>query len=206
MFCYLGFSTYKLCHIGCFVTTLSWVKNPGSKDWKLSALCSHHLLHAVLYQLWNSIFQYAFCSDSSGTSLNRRKAFLVGVVRHWHRLPREVVDPHPRRHPRSEWRGSEHLDLPVGVLVHCRGVGLDGLGRGSLPTQMILWFCGQNKPCFHCQREQWSTVQHRGFKNWRKPSNCKCDVLYRHIQRSLYCCCLDVEDKRKHTLVAFCQS
>ena len=31
------------------------------------------------------------------------------VVRHWHRLPREVVGAHPWRHPRSGWRGSEHL-------------------------------------------------------------------------------------------------
>jgi len=25
------------------------------------------------------------------------------VVRHWHRLPVEVVVPHPCRHPRSGW-------------------------------------------------------------------------------------------------------
>ena len=35
--------------------------------------------------------------------------------------------------------GSEQLDLAVGVLVHCRGGGLDDLWR-SLPTQKILWF------------------------------------------------------------------
>ena len=30
--------------------------------------------------------------------------------------------------------GSEHPDVALGVPVHCRGVGLDGL-QGSLPTQ-----------------------------------------------------------------------
>jgi len=49
------------------------------------------------------------------------------VMRQWHRLPREVVDPRPWRHPRSGWRGFEHPDGAVGVPVHCRGVGPDGL-------------------------------------------------------------------------------
>jgi len=31
------------------------------------------------------------------------------VVEHWHRLPREVVVPHPYRHPGSGWMGSELL-------------------------------------------------------------------------------------------------
>ena len=38
----------------------------------------------------------------------RKKLLTLRVVRHWHRLPREVVVPHPCRHPRSGWMGSEH--------------------------------------------------------------------------------------------------
>jgi len=34
---------------------------------------------------------------------------VIGVVRHWHGLLREVAVPHPCRQPRSGWRGSEHL-------------------------------------------------------------------------------------------------
>ena len=48
------------------------------------------------------------------------------VVRHWHRLPSEVVDPHPSKHPRSGWVALS-TDGAVGVPVHCRGVGPDGL-------------------------------------------------------------------------------
>ena len=58
----------------------------------------------------------------------------------WHILeicPERQWVPHPGRHSRSGSRGSEHPDLTVGVPVHCRGVGLDGLGE-SLPTQTIL--------------------------------------------------------------------
>jgi len=38
----------------------------------------------------------------------RKKLFTVRVVRHWHRLHREVVVPHPCRQPRSGWMGCEH--------------------------------------------------------------------------------------------------
>jgi len=36
-------------------------------------------------------------------------SILIRAVRHWHRLPRDVVVLHHCRHPRSGWRGSEHL-------------------------------------------------------------------------------------------------
>ena len=49
------------------------------------------------------------------------------MVRHWHRLPREVVDGVPRNTQGQAGQGSEHPDQAVGVPVHCRGVGLDGL-------------------------------------------------------------------------------
>jgi len=48
------------------------------------------------------------------------------VVKHWHRLPREVVDAPPletlevRLH-----ESSEPPDLVEDVTAHCRGVGLD---------------------------------------------------------------------------------
>ena len=57
-----------------------------------------------------------------------RKMFLtIRAVRHWHRLPREVVDA-----PSLETFRVRHPDLAVGVPVHCRGVGLDG------PTQAVV--------------------------------------------------------------------
>ena len=38
----------------------------------------------------------------------KKKSFTVRAVKPWHRLPREVVLPHPCRQPRSGWMGSEH--------------------------------------------------------------------------------------------------
>ena len=57
----------------------------------------------------------------------RKNYFTVRVVRHWQRLPREVVDD-----PSLETFSVRHPDLAVGVPVHCRGVGLDG------PTQAVV--------------------------------------------------------------------
>ena len=47
--------------------------------------------------------------------------------------------PHPWKHSRPGWMGSEQPDPGEDVPGHCRGVGLDGLER-SPPTQTILWF------------------------------------------------------------------
>ena len=40
------------------------------------------------------------------------------MVRHWHRLPIEVVVPYPCRRPRSGWMGSELLmELWVSLFI-----------------------------------------------------------------------------------------
>jgi len=48
---------------------------------------------------------------------------MMKVVKHWHRLRREVVDA-----PSLETfigQGSEQPDLAEEVAAHCRGIGLD---------------------------------------------------------------------------------
>ena len=51
--------------------------------------------------------------------------FTVSVMRHWHRLPREVVDALSLE--TFKVRLDEQPDIAVGVPVHYRRVGLDGL-------------------------------------------------------------------------------
>ena len=54
--------------------------------------------------------------------MDRNKFFTVRMVRHWNRLPTELVDALSLE-TMAGW-GSEHPDLAVGVPVHCSGVGL----------------------------------------------------------------------------------
>ena len=54
---------------------------------------------------------------------------MARVVKHWHRLSREVGDT-PASPEMFKVRldgGMKHLILTVGAPVHCRGVGLDDL-------------------------------------------------------------------------------
>jgi len=54
----------------------------------------------------SSHYQYKLGDEKEGRFRMdiRKKSFKIGMVRYWHRLPREVVVPHPCRQP----RGSEH--------------------------------------------------------------------------------------------------
>jgi len=68
--------------------------------------------------------------------------------------------PHPWRHARPDWRGSEHPDWAVGISVHCRGVGPDGF-QGSLSTQTILW-----STCLFQKKKQ-SEIPSKYILAWR---------------------------------------
>jgi len=53
---------------------------------------------------------------------------MIRVVKHWNRLPTEVLDSPSLETFMIRLDGApEQRDLAVGVPVHCRGVGLDDL-------------------------------------------------------------------------------
>ena len=54
----------------------------------------------------------------------RKKGCTIKVVRHWYRLPTELVGAVSLEVLGEAGQGSEHPDGAVDVLVHCRGVGL----------------------------------------------------------------------------------
>ena len=56
-----------------------------------------------------------------------KKFLTIRMVKHWNRLPREVMDTSSLETFRQAGLGSEQPDLAVDVPVHCRGDGLDDL-------------------------------------------------------------------------------
>ena len=56
-----------------------------------------------------------------------KKFLTIRMVKHWNRLPREVMDTSSLETFRQAGPGSEQPDLAVDVPVHCRGDGLDDL-------------------------------------------------------------------------------
>lgn len=55
-----------------------------------------------------------------------KKFFFMGVLKHWHRLPRGGECPIPGNTQGQAGLGSEQPDF-VDVSAHCRRVGLDGI-------------------------------------------------------------------------------
>ena len=52
---------------------------------------------------------------------------MMRVVKHWHRLPREVGDAPPGNIQGQVGKGSKQLGLVEDVPGHCRGFGPDDL-------------------------------------------------------------------------------
>ena len=87
----------------------------------------------------------------------RKKFFTMRVLKHWHRLPREVVDtPLPVVVQGQVGWSSEQPGLVGDVPAHGRGVGTRWSLR-FLPTLTILWFCDfmiLNEVCTHTPRQR----------------------------------------------------
>ena len=56
-----------------------------------------------------------------------KKFLTIRMVKHWNRLPREMMNTSSLETFRQAGLGSEQPDLAVDVPVHCRGDGLDDL-------------------------------------------------------------------------------
>jgi len=61
------------------------------------------------------LFSSACCNRTRGNGFKlkegrfrldiRKKIFMMTVVKHWHRFPREAVNTHPWKHSRPGWMG-----------------------------------------------------------------------------------------------------
>ena len=95
--------------------------NPGSVPTKAAW---EGFMETPLYLLalftWQASLERRFKLDI------KKKNVTVRVVRNWHRLTRKAVGAHSLQTPRSR-DGVLSTDRAVGVPVHCRGVGPDGL-------------------------------------------------------------------------------
>ena len=91
----------------------------------------------------DELFSRACCVRTSGNGFKlkegrstmdiRKKSFRMRVVKHWNRLPREMVDASPLKTLKVR------LDGALSSPVHCRWIGLYDLYR-SILTQTILRF------------------------------------------------------------------
>jgi len=94
------------------------------------------------------LFSRACCGSTRGSHFKqkegrfrldrRKKFFMMRVVKHWNRLPREVVGaPSPVTFKVRLVGGWWQADLFEDITARCRGVVLDDIWR-LLPTQSIL--------------------------------------------------------------------
>ena len=85
------FSLEKRRHQGYLIVAVQYLKGGCRKEWDrlLSRVC------------WDGTWGNGFKLREGRFRLNIEKVFTLWAVRQWHRLPREVVVPHPCRQPRS---------------------------------------------------------------------------------------------------------
>ena len=82
----------------------------------------------------------------------RKKSFTTRVVKHWHRLPREVVNAPSLETFKVQLKGvlSNLIQLNITLLI-AGGIGLDDLEM-SLPTQTLLRFYDVSANCIARKR------------------------------------------------------